>query len=159
MTLLGYSSCYRSRGAGVVTVSLWLTLCNSHSNTMCQRFYAGESAGGGEDPWYVFDWLYIKTQLTRRLVMNDCAKAYKNFFCYANFPRYAAKRESFNVRYRCDEEGNSLNLCRSVCVSLFVTSFLVACVVRKTISICVAITWIWWDVDHQLTKTVRNFSS
>ena len=36
----------------------------------------------------------------------DCARAYKNFICYMNFPR-------------CDATGESLVLCRSVCENFF----------------------------------------
>ena len=56
-----------------------------------KRFYGGDEAAGDEDPW---------------LVMNDCAKAYKNFFCWANFPR-------------CDDADESMLMCRSACVNYF----------------------------------------
>lgn len=56
-----------------------------------KRFYGGDSASRDEDPW---------------LFMNECSRAYKNFFCYANFPR-------------CDEFLNSLPLCVSVCENYF----------------------------------------
>jgi len=40
---------------------------------------------------------------------SDCQKAYKNFFCWANFPR-------------CNKEGASMMMCRSVC-----ENYMIAC--------------------------------
>lgn len=39
-------------------------------------------------------------------IPNDCEKAFKNYFCWINFPR-------------CDDEDNSLMMCRSACENLF----------------------------------------
>jgi len=46
-------------------------------------------------------------EVTVRFFENpDCENAYRNFFCWLNFPR-------------CDDEDNSLILCRSVCENFF----------------------------------------
>jgi hypothetical protein len=51
--------------------------------------------------------LGIPGPVTERFNENeDCINAYKNFLCWLNFPR-------------CDEEGRSLILCRSVCENYF----------------------------------------
>ncbi|GBG23797.1 Glyoxysomal processing protease, glyoxysomal [Hondaea fermentalgiana] len=60
---------------------------NGDEGSVVMRFYAE----GEEDAWNF---------------MNECAQAYRNFFCWANFPR-------------CDEEDKSLMMCRSVCENYF----------------------------------------
>lgn len=61
------------------------------AGNVVQRFYGGSEARDNEDPWYV---------------MNDCAKAYRNLFCWTNFPR-------------CNGEDKSMILCKSVCENYF----------------------------------------
>ena len=50
--------------------------------------------------------------------ITDCEKAYKHYMCYLNFPR-------------CDDEGKSLVLCRSVC-----ENYANACHIHESLSRC-----------------------
>lgn len=48
------------------------------------------------------------TEIVPRFLDNpDCVNAFKNYFCWMNFPR-------------CDSEGQSLLMCRSVCENFFI---------------------------------------
>eukprot|EP00924_Labyrinthula_sp_SR-Ha-C_P002354 snap_masked-scaffold_16-processed-gene-1.36-mRNA-1 protein AED:1.00 eAED:1.00 QI:0/0/0/0/1/1/7/0/186 len=62
-----------------------------NKGSVTKRFYNGDNAADNEDPW---------------LKQNDCSNAYKNYFCYSNFPR-------------CDKTKMSLPLCSSVCENYF----------------------------------------
>eukprot|EP01138_Halocafeteria_seosinensis_P009213 gb/GECG01009415.1/.p1 GENE.gb/GECG01009415.1/~~gb/GECG01009415.1/.p1 ORF type:complete len:206 (+),score=7.12 gb/GECG01009415.1/:1-618(+) len=52
---------------------------------------------------------------------SDCQNSYKNYMCYLNFPR-------------CDQEGRSLILCRTVCENYFKSCKVSTCTTRAPIS-------------------------
>lgn len=54
------------------------------------------------EPWEAAD----GNAITRFYNNEDCMNAYKNFLCWLNFPR-------------CDEQGETMMLCESVCVNFF----------------------------------------